>query len=99
RGPRAGCGAVPGVLLGVAADEGWMPQTGEHVDALVALGVRHGLLVVTRRDLMEPGLAVEAARGPLPATPLAASEAVAVSATTGAGMAALRAALETLVKG
>jgi len=95
----AGVGPAPAVLLVVAADEGWMPQTGEHVDALVALGVRHGLLVVTRSDLMEPELAVEEARERLADTPLAGIEAVAVSATTGAGMAELRAALETLVKG
>ncbi len=95
----AGVGPVPAVLLVVAADEGWMPQTGEHVDALVALGVRRGLLVVTRSDLMEPELAVEEARERLADTPLAGIEAVAVSAATGAGMAELRAALETLVTG
>jgi selenocysteine-specific elongation factor len=95
----AGVGPVPAVLLVVAADEGWMPQTGEHVDALVALGVRRGLLVVTRSDLMEPELAVEEARERLADTPLAGIEAVAVSAATGAGMAELRAALETLVEG
>jgi selenocysteine-specific elongation factor len=95
----AGVGPVPAVLLVVAADEGWMPQTGEHVDALVALGVRHGLLVVTRSDLMEPELAVEEARERLADTPLAGIEAVAVSAATGAGMVELRAALETLVNG
>ena len=95
----AGVGPVPAVLLVVAADEGWMPQTGEHVDALVALGVRRGLLVVTRSDLMEPELAVEEARERLADTPLAGIEAVAVSAATGAGMGELRAALETLVEG
>ncbi len=95
----AGVGPVPAVLLVVAADEGWMPQTGEHVDALVALGVRRGLLVVTRSDLMEPELAVEEARERLADTPLAGIAAVAVSAATGAGMAELRAALETLVEG
>jgi selenocysteine-specific elongation factor len=95
----AGVGPVPAVLLVVAADEGWMPQTGEHVDALVALGVRHGLLVVTRSDLMEPELAIEEARERLAGTPLAAVDAVAVSAATGAGMAELRAAMDTLVTG
>ena len=95
----AGVGPVPAVLLVVAADEGWMPQTGEHVDALVALGVRRGLLVVTRSDLMEPELAVEEARERLADTPLAGIEAVSVSAATGAGMGELRAALETLVEG
>lgn len=93
----AGVGPVPAVLLVVAADEGWMPQTGEHVDALVALGVRHGLLVVTRSDLMEPELALDEARERLADTPLAAIPDVAVSAATGAGMDALRAALNTLV--
>ena len=81
----AGVGPVPAVLLVVAADEGWMPQTGEHVDALVALGVRHGLLVVTRSDLMEPELAVEEARERLADTPLAGIEAVAVSAADRGG--------------
>jgi selenocysteine-specific elongation factor len=95
----AGVGPVPAVLLVVAADEGWMPQTGEHVDALVALGVRHGLLVVTRSDLMEPELAIEEARERLADTPLAGIEAVAVSATTGAGLPELRAAMEKLVTG
>ena len=90
---------MPAVLLVVAADEGWMPQTAEHVDALVALGVRHGLLVVTRSDLIEPELALDEARERLADTPLAGIEAVAVSAATGAGMAELRAALETLVAG
>jgi selenocysteine-specific elongation factor len=93
----AGVGPVPAVLLVVAADEGWMPQTGEHVDALVALGVRHGLLVVTRSDLMEPELAIEEARERLADTPLARIEAVAVSATTGAGLPELRAGLDRLL--
>ena len=91
----AGVGPVPAVLLVVAADEGWMPQTAEHVDALVALGVRHGLLVVTRSDLMEPELARR--RGPRAArrTPRwPGSRPCAVSAATGAGMAELRAALD-----
>ena len=50
----AGVGPVPAVLFVVAADEGWMPQSAEHVAALDALGVRHGLLVVTRSDLADP---------------------------------------------
>ena len=95
----AGVGPVPAVLLVVAADEGWMPQTGEHVDALVALGVRHGLLVVTRSDLMEPELAIEETRERLADTPLARIDAVAVAAVTGAGMAELRAAMDRLVTG
>src|SRR5919106_3740125 len=50
----AGVGPVPAVMFVVAADEGWMPQSTEHLEALDALGVRHGLLVVTRSDLAAP---------------------------------------------
>jgi selenocysteine-specific elongation factor len=92
----AGVGPVPAVLLVVAADEGWMPQSAEHVDALTALGVRHGLLVVTRSDLMEPELARDEARAHLEGTPLQDVPAVCVSATTGEGMNALRGALADL---
>ena len=53
----AGVGPVPAAMIVVAADEGWMPQSAEHLDALDALGVRDGLLVVSRSDLMEPELA------------------------------------------
>ena len=92
----AGVGPVPAVVLVVAADEGWMPQSAEHVDALSALGVQHGLLVVTRRDLLEPDLARDEARAHLAATPLAGIPAVCVSAVTGEGMDDLRAALDDL---
>jgi selenocysteine-specific elongation factor len=92
----AGVGPVPAVLLVVAADEGWMPQSAEHVDALTALGVQHGLLVITRSDLMEPELARDEALAHLEGTPLAGLPAVCVSAATGTGMDVLRAALDDL---
>ena len=92
----AGVGPVPAVVLVVAADEGWMPQSAEHVDALSALGVRHGLLVVTRSDLLEPDLARDDARAHLAGSPLAGIPDVCVSAVTGEGMDDLRAALDDL---
>jgi selenocysteine-specific elongation factor len=92
----AGVGPVPAVMLVVAADEGWMPQSREHLDALTALGVRHGLLVVTRTDLMAADLAVAEAREHLAGTPLATIAAVGVSAHTGEGLDELRAALTEL---
>ena len=95
----AGVGPVPAVLLVVAADEGWMPQSAEHLDALAAFGVGHGLLIITRSDLLEPELAMAEATEQLAGTPLAGIDAVAVSATTGAGMDALRTALDTLLAG
>ena len=93
----SGVGPVPAVLLVVAADSGWMPQSQEHLDAIDALGVRHGLLVVTRSDLADPELAAAEAHEYLSGTTLEGIETVAVSATTGAGLDELRAALLRLV--
>ncbi|MFG1954387.1 selenocysteine-specific translation elongation factor [Micromonospora sp. NPDC048830] len=93
----AGVGPAPAALLVVAADEGWMPQSAEHLAALHALGVSYGLLAVTRADLADPGPALAQARERIAATRLGGVEAVAVSAVTGAGLPELRAALDRLV--
>jgi selenocysteine-specific elongation factor len=94
----AGLGPVPAVMFVVAADGGWMPQSAEHLAAANALGVRHGLLVVTRADLADPGPALRAASAELAATTLGAGfAAVAVSAVTGTGLDELRDALARLV--
>ncbi|MEO6880610.1 MAG: selenocysteine-specific translation elongation factor [Mycobacteriaceae bacterium] len=95
----AGVGPVPAALVVVAADEGWMPQSAEHLDALAALGVSHGLLVITRSDLMDPELALSDARDHLAGTALADVPGVAVSAVTGTGMTELRTAIGALVAG
>ena len=93
----AGVGPVPAVLLVVAADEGWMPQSAEHLDALDALGVRHGLLVVTRSDLLDPELARdEALRAPGRHAARRDPRRRASPPTTGAGLDELRAALDEL---
>ncbi|WP_405089499.1 selenocysteine-specific translation elongation factor [Micromonospora sp. NBC_01392] len=93
----AGVGPVPAALIVVGADEGWMPQSAEHLAALDALGVSYGLLAVTRADLADPGPATARARAEIAATSLGEVEAVAVSAVTGAGLPELRAALDRLV--
>ncbi|MET7835645.1 selenocysteine-specific translation elongation factor [Micromonospora sediminicola] len=93
----AGVGPVPAAMIVVGADEGWMPQSAEHLAALDALGVAYGLLVVTRADLADPGPALARARAEIAATSLGEVEAVAVSALTGAGLPELRAALDRLV--
>jgi len=70
----AGLGAMPPeslVVFVVAATEGWMPQSDEHLAALHALGVRHGLLVISKADLADPAAAVEQARERFAATSLA----------------------------
>lgn len=92
----AGVGPVPAVMFVVAADEGWMPQSEEHLVALEALGVRHGLLAVTRADLADPGPATAAARARLARAGLDGVEAVAVSGHTGEGLPELVAALDRL---
>jgi selenocysteine-specific elongation factor len=92
----AGLGPVPAVLFVVAADGGWMPQSAEHLAAVDALAVRHGLLVVTRADLADPEPATRVALAEIARTSLGSVEAVAVSAVTGAGLDDLRAALARL---
>ena len=93
----AGVGPVPAVLFVVAADGGWMPQSAEHLAAIEAVGIRHGLLAVTRSDLADPGPATRQALDRISRTSLGAVPAVAVSAVTGAGLPELRDALERLV--
>ncbi len=95
----AGVGPTPAVLFVLAADEGWSRQSGEHLAAIDALQVRHGLLAVTRSDLADPGPALADGRARLAESSLGDVEAVAVSGTTGAGLDALRDALERLVTG
>ncbi|HET9258075.1 MAG TPA: selenocysteine-specific translation elongation factor [Pseudonocardiaceae bacterium] len=94
----AGIGPVPAVMFVVAADEGWMPQSAEHLEALTALHVRHGLLAVTRSDLMDPELARDEALEHLAGSTLGRIPAVCVSGATGAGLDELRAALSALVR-
>lgn len=95
----AGVGPVPAVLLVAAADEGWMPQSAEHLAALDALGVRHGLLVITRTDLADPAAATAQARSELAGSSLRDVPVVAVSARSGHGLSDLRDALDRLVAG
>jgi selenocysteine-specific elongation factor len=49
----AGVGAVDVAVLVVAATEGWMPQTEEHLHILELLGVKHGMVVITKADLVD----------------------------------------------
>jgi len=92
----AGAGGVDVALLVVSADEGVMPQTREHLDICGLLGVRAGVLVVTKCDLL-PGLGdgwLELLEGELRAlcagTFLEGAPLVTVSAKTGEGLDGLR---------
>src|SRR5687768_10075097 len=85
----AGATGIDLYLMAVAADDGVMPQTREHAAVLAALDVRVGVVAVTKPDLADPERALAEAAALLPD-----AEAVAVSARTGAGLDALRAALD-----
>jgi selenocysteine-specific elongation factor len=95
----AGLGPAPIVCFVVAADEGWQAQSSDHRDAVAALGIDQGLLVVTRADLAPERVeeVIVQARAELAGTGLAHAPALAVSAVTGHGMDALREALGALL--
>jgi len=90
----AGATGVDLVLLVVAADEGVMPQTREHLDILRFLRVRRGIVVLTKLDLVTDSewlaLVREEIAGLVRGTFLETAPVVAVSARTGAGLPELR---------
>lgn len=92
----AGLGPAPAVLMVVAADEGWRAQTQEHLEAIDALGLRFGVLAVTRADLADPGPTTADALTRISHSSLGQVPAVAVSGVTGYGLDSLRAALTRL---
>jgi len=94
-----GAGEIDAAMLVVAADDGPRPQTLEHLELLDALGIRDGIAVVTKRDLVD-GARIDAVasdlRQLLRSTWLADAPVLAVSSVTGAGIEELRAALRAL---
>ena len=101
RNMLAGVGPSPLVLLVVAADEGWMPQSEEHLEILDVLGVTSGVVALTKRDLVDDetlAIAEHEVRDRLEGTVLADAPVVAVSSTSGDGLDELRAALDTMIQ-
>ncbi len=86
----AGVGGIDAAILVIAADEGVMPQTREHLAILDLLGVAHGLVALTKIDLIDdPGwleLVSDEIRAALASTTLAEAEILPVSAVTGDGI-------------
>ena len=92
----SGATGIDLVLLVVAADEGAMPQTREHLAIVDLLAIESGVVALTKSDLAEPDvadLAEAEVRELLVGSSLAGAEVLRVSATTGAGIPELRAAL------
>ncbi len=98
----AGVGAVDVALLVVAADEGWMPQSEEHLAVLDLLETKHGVIALTRVDRADAD-AIDIAEleilEKIEGTTLAEWPIVRVSAITGTGMGDLRTALSNQLAG
>jgi selenocysteine-specific elongation factor len=98
----AGAQGVDLVLFAVASDDSVMPQTREHLDILKLLGVSTGVIARTKSDLADEGtgaLVEDEIRALVRGSFLANAPLVAVSAVTGAGLDALKAALTRAARG
>jgi selenocysteine-specific elongation factor len=99
RNMLAGIGGIDMVLLVVAADEGVMPQTREHFDICKLLGIKRGVVALTKTDAAAPeqiALAIEDMRDLARASFLERAPIVQVSSTKGIGIEQLRSALSEL---
>ncbi len=97
----AGASGIDAVMLIIAADEGVMPQTREHFEICRLLGIRHGVIVLTKSDLVDAEmleLAELDAAGLTEGSFLADAPIVSVSATTGEGLDVLKERLVEISK-
>ncbi|MDQ3987510.1 MAG: selenocysteine-specific translation elongation factor [Actinomycetota bacterium] len=97
----AGAGAVSLCLFVVSANEGWMPQSAEHLSALTVLGISGGVVALTKVDLVDEEMievATDEIRDKLVGSPLQDAEIVACSAVTGAGLEELKTEIDRLVR-
>ena len=97
----AGAGGIDLAMLVVAADEGFMPQTVEHLGILSLLGIQDGLVVITKCDMADPEwveMVKEDVRTHVEGTFLEGKPVFTVSAYTGQGISELRQALKELVQ-
>jgi selenocysteine-specific elongation factor len=86
----AGVGSVDLALLIVAADDGWMPQTEEHLQILLYLGVTRAVVALTKRDLGNVETRREEIRACLRETPFASSPIVPTSVRNQTGIPELK---------
>ena len=99
RNMLAGVGPVRLVLFVVAADEGWKPQSEEHLEIVDVLGIDGGVVALTKSDLVDQAVLEQRGaevRGRLAGTALAGAGVVPCSATTGDGIDEVIAALEEM---
>jgi selenocysteine-specific elongation factor len=89
----AGVGSIDLALFVVAADDGWMPQTEEHLQILTYLGVKRGVIALTKSDLDHIDNVHEEIRTQLHDTTFARSPIIPTSVRTGEGIESLKRAL------
>jgi selenocysteine-specific elongation factor len=89
----AGVGSIDLALFVVAADDGWMPQTEEHLQILTYLGVKRGVIALTKSDLGQIDNVHEQIRTQLRDTAFAQSPIIPTSVRTGEGIESLKCAL------
>ncbi|HEX2171721.1 MAG TPA: selenocysteine-specific translation elongation factor [Dehalococcoidia bacterium] len=97
----AGVGGIDLAVLVIAADEGVMPQTSEHLAILDLLQVRSGVVAITKSDLVDAdwlGLVTADVEEAIAGTTLAQAPIVPVSAITGAGLPELKQAIDALLE-
>ena len=97
----AGAGGIDLAMLVVAADEGFMPQTIEHLGILTLLGIKDGLVVITKTDMVDPEwleMMEEEIKDKVQGTFLEGKPILPVSAYTGTGIPELKEHLHGLVK-
>ncbi|MFP5223077.1 MAG: selenocysteine-specific translation elongation factor [Acidobacteriota bacterium] len=95
----AGAAGIDFVVLVIAADEGVMPQTREHLEICTLLGIRAGVVALTKRDSVDEdwlALVTEDVKAFLAPTFLAEAPLIPVSAHTGLGLDALKAEISRL---
>jgi selenocysteine-specific elongation factor len=95
----AGAGGIDAVILVIAADDGWMPQSEEHFQIIRLLGVKHGLVVINKIDLVELDwleLLEQDVRDKIAGSFLEGAPIIKLSAETGVGIDALKAHLDTM---
>ena len=98
----AGATGIDLLAFVIAADEGIMPQTREHFEICRLLGVKRGLVILTKKDMVDAEwleLVQEDVRQFLAGSFLEDAPMLAVSSTTGEGIAEVREVLDTLVRG
>jgi selenocysteine-specific elongation factor len=89
----AGVGSIDLALLIVAADEGWMPQTEEHLQILTYLGVERAVIALTKADLGGADTVTQQIRDRLRDSPFANAQIIATSVRNGDGLENLKSAL------